>query len=450
MATTARIVFARDAAANIVGASDVFASSRVVYFCVACGKELQPRVSDDGLPYFTHGCETTCPLAAHYALRAAAQHILLESRFIKVPHAAQARDAGIQTLLVQWTDSIADFEVVRVPVDFLAETARGQLIVEIVIPGLPPRVPLERVEKLEVPALVVSLPDPALIKGWAALRQCVLHSVENKKWLVPMERTLRRSPSWPGEASHVATVVGVAPNGSPSSWTSPLDFADNAFYRQLNHAEQLEVLQTQMALSCDRWPADVDIEIPGEGSFGVDRRVWQADVFSHFVLPASTDSLVREVACADVLRYLTERYWVDSDQEKATRAAVIHYLQRLVERGALLPLIENLEEPTYVVATRRMPATGDDLTWVSHATLSASQLRVLSVQAGLKIPIDLVQELLESFDDCHPNVAVDRYAVMLARKLHAPPRSVLGFLRDAGLVVEDTRRTASAAQEPLF
>ena len=103
-----------------------------------------------------------------------------------------------------------------------------------------------------------------------------------------------------------------------------------------------------------------------------------------------------------------------------------------------------------MVATRRMPATGDDLTWVSHATLSASQLRVLSVQAGLKIPIDLVQELLESFDDCHPNVAVDRYAVMLARKLHAPPRSVLGFLRDAGLVVEDTRRTASAAQEPLF
>jgi hypothetical protein len=97
-----------------------------------------------------------------------------------------------------------------------------------------------------------------------------------------------------------------------------------------------------------------------------------------------------------------------------------------------------------------MPTADDDLTWAPHATLSASQLRVLSIQAGLKIPIDLVQELLESFDDCHPSVPIDRYAVMLARKLHAPPRSVLGFLRDAGLVIEDTRRTASAAQEPLF
>jgi hypothetical protein len=205
-----------------------------------------------------------------------------------------------------------------------------------------------------------------------------------------------------------------------------------------------------MALPCDQWPADVDIEIPGEESFDVDRRVWQVDAFSHFVLPASTDPLAREVACSDVLRYLTERYWVDPDREEAARMAVLHYLQRLVERGALLPLIENLEEPTYMVATSTMPPAGDDLRWVPHATLSASQLRVLSVQAGLRIPIDLVQELLESFDDCHPSIPVDRYAVMLARKLHAPPRSVLGFFRDAGVVVEDTPRTASAAQEPLF
>jgi hypothetical protein len=71
--------------------------------------------------------------------------------------------------------------------------------------------------------------------------------------------------------------------------------------------------------------------------------------------------VVREVACSDMLRYLTDRYWVDPDQEKVARMAVLHYLQRMVERGALLPLIENLEEPTYMVATSRMPAAGDDL-----------------------------------------------------------------------------------------
>ena len=199
MPATARIVFARDAAANIVAASDVFASSRAVYFCVACGKELQPKVPEDGRSLFHAQVRNHVPACC--TLRVACSRPAHSSG--KPLHQStargQARDAGIQTLLVQWTDSIADIEVVRVPVDFLAETAEGQLIVEFIIPGLPPRVPLERVEKLEVPALVVSLPDPAYIKGWAALRQCVLHSVENKRWLFPMERTLRHSPPWPGD-----------------------------------------------------------------------------------------------------------------------------------------------------------------------------------------------------------------------------------------------------------
>jgi len=102
----------------------------------------------------------------------------------------------------------------------------------------------------------------------------------------------------------------------------PLVFADNAFYRQLNHAEQLEVLQKQMALPCDQWPAEVDIEVCGEDAFNVDRRGWQADAFSHFVLPAGTDSVACEVAFSDVLRYLSERYWVEPDCEKAARMAV--------------------------------------------------------------------------------------------------------------------------------
>jgi hypothetical protein len=451
MPKAARIVFAKDPAANIVAASDFFASSHAAYFCVACDKELQRKVPEGGSPYFVHVRRTTCRLAAHYALRAAAQHVLLESRFIKVPLVGGAAGAGrIQSLLIQWTDSIADIEVVHVRVDFLAETADGQLIVEIAIPGLPPAVPLERVEKLAVPALVVSLPDPARINGWADLRHCVLHSIERKSWLFPLEKALRRSPPVPGEEWHAPSIPGVADKRAPSSWTSPLVFADNAVYRQLSHAERLGVLQTQMALSCDQWPADVDIEVRGDDAFGVDRRIWQADAFSHFVLPASTDSVVREVAFSDVLRYLCERYWVDPDREKAARMAVFYYLQGLVERGALLPFIENIEEPTYLVAASRMPVAGDDLIWASYATLSASQLRVLSVRAGLKVPIELVQELLESFDDCHPSVPVGSYAVILARKLHAPARSVLAFLRDAGLVVEDPPRPASAAQEALF
>ncbi|SAL85050.1 hypothetical protein AWB67_06839 [Caballeronia terrestris] len=451
MSNSAHIVFARDQAANVAAASDVFASSRAAYFCVACGIELQRKVPKGGVPYFAHPHRGTCRLAAHYALRAGAQHVLLESRFIKVPLAGGEQDTThVRSRLIQWSDSIADIEVVHVPVDFLAETADGQLIVEFSIPGLPPTVPVERIEKLKVPALVVNLPDPSHIQGWADLRQCVLHSVENKRWIFPLERALRHSPRLPCDERDRVSMSGRADDRAPSSWTSPLVFADNAVYRQLNHTEQLGLLEAQMALSCDRWPPEVDIEVPAEETFGVDRRVWQADAFGYFVLPASTDSAVREVALFDVLQYLSERYWVNPGREKAANIAVFRYLQALVERGALVPLIENIETPSYLVPARGTPAGANDLTWVANATLSASQLRVLSVQAGFKVPIELVQELLESFDNCHPHSPVSKYAVMLARKLHAPSRSVMAFLRDAGLVVEGPSRLAAAAQKALF
>ncbi len=450
MPKTARIVFARDSAANVAAASDVFASHRSAYFCVACGQELQRTVPENGFPYFRHAHRATCRLSAHYALRAAAQHILLESRFIKAPIVGGEPGAGrVPSFLIQWTDSIADIEVVHVPVDFVAETADGQLIVEIAIPGLPLTMALERVEKLGVPTLVVRLPEPARIHGWADLRQYVLHSIENKSWLVPFEMAQRRSVSLPAGEWYAPSIPGAADKAS-SAWTSPLVFADNAFYLQLSRVQQLEVLQKQMALPCDQWPAEVDIKVCGEDAFGMDRRVWQADAFSRFILSGSTDATVREVAFSDVLRYLSERYWIGTDQKNAARMAVFYYLQGLAERGALLPFIENMEQPTYLVAGIKAPDGADDLTWVPNATLSASQLRVLSVQAGLKIPIELVQELLESFDDCHPSVPVGEYATTLARKLHAPPRSVLAFLRDAGLVVEGALRPVFAAQESLF
>jgi hypothetical protein len=166
----------------------------------------------------------------------------------------------------------------------------------------------------------------------------VLHTVENKSWLFPFEKTLRRSLTLSGEAEHAPAMPDVADQRAPSSWTSPLSFAENAFYRHLNQAEQLEVLQKQMALSCDQWPADVDIKVRGEDALGVDRRMWQADAFSHFVLPACPDSVVREVAFSDVLQYLSERYWVGPGQEKAASMAVFYYLQGLVERGGAIAL----------------------------------------------------------------------------------------------------------------
>jgi hypothetical protein len=68
--------------------------------------------------------------------------------------------------------------------------------------------------------------------------------------------------------------------------------------------------------------------------------------------------------------------------------------------------------------------------WKERGAVDLTAMGIFAVIAnefanGNKVPIELVQELLESFDDSHPHGPVGKYAVTLARKLHAPPRSVL-------------------------
>lgn len=450
MPRAAHVVFALDRAAKVAAASDFFAVNRSEFYCVVCAKPMRRTAPKTGFPYFVHAQRSTCRLAAHYALRAAAQHVLMESRFAKVPALVEGTNR-IHSLLVQWKDGIADIEVAHLPVDFLAETTDGQVIIELVIPGLPRAVSRERLERLKVPTLEIVLPDPTQVRGWADLRQHLLHGIDNKSWVFPLTKDQGPVQALPKDEWHAppGAAQGIRPSNL-SAWTSPLAFADNAFYRQMGRAEQLEVLQEQMGKRVSRWPDAVNIEVRGEGAFGVDRRAWQADVYGRWVLSAAASATVPEVAFADVYDYLLERYYVEEREEPHARIAAFYYLQALVEYGVLVPLVEDIDEPTYLVARGGSQRTAYGLVWNAKPTLSASQLRFLSVQAGLHIPIDMVGELLDSFDECHPAVPVLDYAAVLSRRLHALPRSVIAFLLDAGLASEGLPPVTPTTQQNLF
>jgi hypothetical protein len=226
-----------------------------------------------------------------------------------------------------------------------------------------------------------------------------------------------------------------------------LSFADSTCFRQLAVTEKLEVLEKEMDLPCDQWPAYVDIEVRGEQTFGVDRRVWQADVFSRFVQKVHSGVGENMFSVADVSGWLKNRYLLDRPFPSADGIAVHQFLSALVQRGFLVE--RNGDEPHYRVVRTR-PATHESgLVWRPHATLPASQLRVLSTQAGLRVPVDLVQWLLESFDDCHPYGTVDDFVSALSRRVHAPRRNIIAFLLDAKLVVEGGEGP-QGSQERLF
>jgi hypothetical protein len=74
--------------------------------------------------------------------------------------------------------------------------------------------------------------------------------------------------------------------------------------------------------------------------------------------------------------------------EPQARVAAFCYLQGLVEHGLLVPLVEDLDEPTSLVFHGTSQRSAHGLVWNAKPTLSASQLRFLYVQAGLNIPVD--------------------------------------------------------------
>lgn len=451
MAKAAHIVFAKDEAGNIVAASDLFTASRSTYLCVACGKELRRKTPEKGFPYFVHAQRTSCRLAAHYALRAAAQRVLTESRFIKAPLAGQPVDASrLSAALAQWSDSACDLEVGHVPVDFLAETGEGQLLIELSVPGLPGTSAPERLRALQLPTLEVELPPPAGVHGFSDLRQSLLHSLANKRWLFHPAQSLaagRQNGTHYHAAEPEAPLAQALEVRAPSPWNSALSFADSTCFRQLAVTEKLDVLEKELDLPCDRWPAHVDIEVRGEQAFGVDRRIWQADVFSRFVQKVHPGVSENMFSVAAVSEWLKNRYLLEHPFPGADSIAVHQYLSALVQRGFLAEW--NSDEPRYRVVRTRPAINGSGLVWRPHATLPASQLRVLSAQAGLRVPVDLVQWLLESFDDCHPCGTVDDFVSVLSRRLHAPPPNVIALLLDAELVVEGAEDT-QGSQERLF
>jgi hypothetical protein len=461
MALVPHIAFARNVGDYMVAATDVLAVVPAVYRCAACDREIILRSGTRGQPYFIHADRQECLLGAQRALRAAALQVLQESRFVNappLPGASASRKVRnpAKPLLEEWAVATADWQVDGLPVDLFAQAMSGDLVVSLAIPGLFDAKYRERVANLGLAALEIALPKPSTLHTFAQLQELVLRSTTNKHWLchpavtveaalTPMEKKLH----W-DEAP--AMLSGGHRPPSRSSVRVPEAQAQHAgaltesfIYKQQTLGHKIEILEARLGRKCDAWPAELDIEVKGEKAFGCDRRVWQADTFSKFVLAAGERQQQRWFSSEMVVRWLTERYALTNIFTNAEKVAVYYYLHELSSRGFLA----EHSGQRYTPLQRALAGELVTLHWNSHPTLSASQLRNISTDAHLPIPIDIVQWLLDVFDEGHPAVPVDRFAVDLATRLRAPTRTVVAFLLEAGLAYDPAPRP-TARQSSLF
>jgi hypothetical protein len=460
MALVPHMAFACDASGYVVAASDLLAVVPVDYHCAGCQRGVILKSSTRGSPYFVHVDKQECLLGAQRALRAAALQVLQESRFVHAPPLPgssmprSGRNAA-KPLLEEWAAATADWQVDGVPVDLFAQAMSGELVVSLAIPGLFDAKNRERVVSLGLAALEIALVKPATIHTFAQVHELVLRSITNKQWLYhpavavePALTPLERKLHW-DEASAMLSVEQAPPSRTsvrvpPARAERVGALTENFIYRQQTLGRKIEILEARLGRKCDTWPDELDIEVKGEKTFGVDRRVWEADVFSKFVLAASERHQQRWFSSDMVVRWLSERYDLAKIFPNAEKVAVYYYLHELSARGFLA------EHPgqRYTPLQRRLAGAKLNLNWNTRPTLSASRLRNISTDAQLRIPIDIVQWLLDIFDDGHPSVPVDRFAVELASRLRAPTRTVVAFLLEAELAYDSAR--PSGRQSSLF
>lgn len=457
MSVFAHIAFARCSSTGaLVAASELFQMEQAEHVCVACGGLLSLHYARKGVAHFQHQTRSDCLFGAGEGLRAAAVALIAREKTICTPSlralarkqprtkAAKAAAKPIPVEHEVWSEGWPNIDCDGVRLDYLAETLAGKLGVHISLQGEPARSIREQMRDLPFPVLEVVLRKPDTLRTFAALHAAVIDGAENKRWLshpalemelTPLERQLGWAPSPVpldgAPAARARLTVKVPPRGKAVLE----DFAENDVFRQLPTHRKIEVLERRMGRKQANWPAAADFSVTGGASFGVDVQIWQVDVFTRFV--SSPKLRERRFNTDQVAAYLAGRYEVTPPFPNADRVAIYKYMVELVQLGYLADLRAQRYEVLRVTPAR---AKGK-LIWQDRAQLAVSTLRHEAAVAGLRLPLDEFQRLLEAFDECHPAESVESFVAGLAYRLHAPPVAIVSFLKNAGLAIlaEDAR-----------
>ncbi|WP_321935181.1 hypothetical protein [Paraburkholderia sp. J8-2] len=441
MSLSSHMAFALNGAGQVVAAHDLPRVGPAIFRCANCGGEVSLYRPDNSHAYFRHARGSACEQGALHALRAAALQTLVESRFVHAPPLSRSGSGRVKRHMIEaWgAEASTCTRVDGVGVDFYAETLAGPLIIQIAMRALYDPNSRLAIRALGYAALEISIPRPGVVLCVGDLREVVLHGLTNKIWLWhPAIGNRERQPLAQRRMAETALLFGEAKKAPSrlsmpvviSPWADVGTIATGVPYRQLPVSERIREIEQQLGEACEDWPDAVNIDVAGKDSFGVDPRLWQADVFGRFVFHRGQGVNAPDFSSLAVVRWLSMRYASTPGFERAEAVAIDEYLRALVTRGYLM----GLPEQHFRALPQPIPQGLETLRWRPDARLSVSGLRVSSEQVRLDIPVTQVQRILEYFEDGHPAAPVRAFVEDLMVRLHAPERTVVALLREAGLV----------------
>lgn len=317
---TSSLTFALDSKKRLVHVDEVANGLTCNCTCPGCGERLIAKHGSDQAHHFAHEGSSDCATAMESALHMAAKTILLREHRIVVPALeveAEARDAAnrphtakarLPSAAVTLDDVTEEAWMDGFRPDIVAQAGSKTLLIEIAVTHFAGEKKVDHLASKGLPALEIDLSDIDRMADWASITFAVIDKTVNKKWLYnPKADALRSRAEM--EARKKASLA----DQNAEQFRKDVDLSHEyqrasipGFRDELERFREFIAPENQAALRSqvdphgeneDAWqsavadlgaqwndpPPYINISVPGELGFVVDRRVWQAGIFITFI-----------------------------------------------------------------------------------------------------------------------------------------------------------------------
>lgn len=288
--------------------------------CPSCGERMVAKQGSQTVHHFAHEGGSDCKGGLQTALHLAAKAILAREKRMRLPALTvveKAKDASgrkheasrsIAAKSVAFDEVMEETRFGSVIPDILAKAGDRTLLIEVAVHHFVDGAKLAKLRDAGVACVEIDLSGMLDGWNWASLRSALVEGVEGKTWLHnPRETALRtaaliEADVKAADADRYELNLKTEIERAHARQRSEIPHFNEAlakleeFRHPLRRAREKERLAAKgpaegawvsaarsLGIGWERPPAFIDIEVPGESAFLVDRKVWQAAVFVFFI-----------------------------------------------------------------------------------------------------------------------------------------------------------------------
>lgn len=325
MSTNLKVPFGiRDGA--LVTPTEVCSGLKCMCVCPGCGDRLVANHTKASTrrDYFSHYAGSSCSTGYESALHLAAKRVLVESKKILVPGIEVSRhyhdrandistfaEKAVQAKTIALDhveEEVRQFDGI-IP-DIVAQTQGKTLLIEIAVTHYVDEAKLEKLKRLPYAVLEISLEPSSSVPNLEEVRELVLNTSNNRKWLVnPKTEQLQLEAA--NEAKKRAEQI----------------IQKREWWKLLPEREKLAIELKRAGTSLAKLGNKVGHPVKGEKSFGVSNQLWQFFVYRKFIMEKAGDWFNAE----DVFFTLEKRFTVTEVFKDSPKIAIYYYLKHLEE-----------------------------------------------------------------------------------------------------------------------